>query len=163
MLQERYERQSHAHSGRKVAQREAQNLSPLCVSPPTVFEISPIRLQQLGSCAATPEHPCLICREREGNCFWAEGTSLNTSLSSSQARLMLPVVFASVLLPFAGRGPEERSCQARRRRARSPLPAIPATLLWIFPTSAIPQPPRPAGQHDSSGAVLTSAVDMLSQ
>lgn len=34
---------------------------------------------------------CLICRQRERNCFWAAGTSLNTSLSFSQAWLMLPV------------------------------------------------------------------------
>lgn len=38
---------------------------------------------------------CLICRQRERNCFWAAGTTLNTSLSFSQAWLMLPVFLDS--------------------------------------------------------------------
>lgn len=70
---------------------------------------------------------CLICRQRQRNCFWAAGTSLNTSLSFSQAWLMPPVFLDSWSHLWA----ESLKSRAVRRGDAvllSPSPVILATL-----------------------------------
>lgn len=93
-------------SKRKTIQRDKwlrgkKSKETLRIRPGFVF--SPLQSLQLrpndySSSACTLRYRnsrCLICRQRERNCFWAAGTSLNTSLSFSQAWLMLPVFLDS--------------------------------------------------------------------